>query len=255
VTQYHEEKFTVGWNDPDTTDEADETNAGGAYCNISLSELKNAGKNTFCPGDTAYLEVEASGEYTVQASRGNLKKNATGVPVSQSETINLDNASELSLRRDPANEPSIVWNPPIDVAITRDGRDITLSKPVLSIATITYNSMTDIYALSGITETTDVRVIANAAGNNSALTVSFLCDSEEVADGDKIVASLEAYSCTTGAKKPGVRVDVNGQYQGYTNSNGIVSIGERTVGETINIKLTASDGVVVETTRVVEASS
>ncbi len=259
---FQEENFTVKWDESDADadgdgddeselpdsgpseagdeDEYEQSGGDGVYLTIGLDEDHNEGKTTFCPGDDAFLIVYHSPgqDVAIGSAIGNIKEKLTSVPIEIEEVINCDNSSSINLRYEPVGNIAITWAPPVSTAFTISGRTVTLAQPVFSIATITYETLTDIWMLNGITEESSVRVLANMGETTSAMTVSFLCDAEDTPDGELVDETVEAYDCTTGDPVSGVKIWIEGQYQGSTNSSGICSIGERTVGEVLTVRWT-----------------
>lgn len=249
---FQEEDFTVNWQAeeeggglPDSgpseggdDDSYEQSGGDGDYLSVELDDDHNEGKTTFCPGDDAYITVFHSPgqDVTINAAIGNIKKLLSSVPVEIEESVNCDNSSSVNLKYEPNGNINIVWSPPVSSAYTIDGRTVTLASPVFSIATITYETLTDVLMLNGISETTEIRVLANMGDVTSAMTVSFLCDSEDTPDGEEDEIAITTAFCDTGNPVSGVQVWINNVYQGSSNSQGIVNIGLRTIGDVVTAR-------------------
>jgi len=128
---------------------ADNRAASDAYLTWELDSDRNAGRDTFPPGEPCYLRVYHEVDYAVRATSGTLERIAVDEEESLTETVGFDDEDAADLNKLVAAVDAVVWwGADLGAVVPNGGGSVLLSGGAgFSVAEITYRTRYDVWKL------------------------------------------------------------------------------------------------------------
>ncbi|MGE4536343.1 MAG: hypothetical protein AB7D37_04625 [Desulfovibrio sp.] len=128
---------------------ADNRAASDVYLTWELDSDRNAGRDTFPPGEPCYLRVYHEVDYAVRATSGTLERIAVDEEESLTETIGFDDEDAADLNKLVAAVDAVVWwGTDLGAVVPNGGANVVLPGGAgFSVAEITYRTRYDVWKL------------------------------------------------------------------------------------------------------------
>lgn len=237
-----------------TTKETEDSSAPDL--SIALDTAKNTevygeSKTTFAPGEAAYLKVLASSDesYALHISAtGVISRSGSDIPYSISEDLNFAMASTVTLSHKP-RVGSMNWDwlgKDPGYSPLFDGKQVSVPDDVVAVLRCDYQTFGDRWKLSipastlsleGVDSMT-VLVVAVQGNSQASCTVTY-----ESAETSPIPIDLKVSDFCSEEVVEEVRVYLDGESKGTTNSNGRIYLGMLVPGTAYSLLMT-KDGYV-----------
>ena len=213
---------------------------------VALDSDRNEGKTTFAPGESVYIKITPTGEYSIASSAGTVSSDGKNIPSPFTENLEFANSKTATLSYPNSGGVSYRWLGKSGGTPLFNGQAVTLPADTVGVLEVTYDTFSDRLRLDvttadmgGNDELPVLVAVTDAEGTTNSLTVTFTTDGD--VPGVPVPVEIEVTNFCSGAVVAGASVYVDGAFIGTSSAAGIVYAGMLVPGQTYTLRITAPE--------------